>query len=347
MRRSRSRVLALLVAASVVLASCGDDDETSDPAPTTSDPGTIPSDDLDSDDVDGSDSDAITGPVDVELSEPAAALAAAVSCPPEREHPEAPGVLLIPGTGLGSEGSWSLTMGAALPGERFDTCTVDLVDTATGDIQRSAEYVVAAIRSMVDDGYDQIAVVGFSQGVLAARWALTWWPDVREPVVDLIGIAGPSGGAAATVPLCAEACAAALHQMTAGSDFLTALDAAWSGGTRPAVTLIASTTDTVIALEEVDAIDGATLVVVQDICPDREVDHVEMLADGVVFAIVLDALGNAGPGSADRLDAGVCDSTGIGADTWDASAVSDGAFGVILTAPMVPDEPPLASYASI
>jgi triacylglycerol lipase len=346
MRRSRSRVLALLVAASVVLASCGDDDETSDPAPTTSDPGTRPSDDPDPVDEEGSDSDSTTGPGDIELSEPAAVLAAALSCPTERQHPEAPGVLLVPGTGLGSEGSWALTMGVALPDEGYDVCMVDLFEAATGDIQISAEYVVAAIRSMVSDGYDQIAVVGFSQGVLAARWALTWWPDVREPVVDLIGIAGPSGGAAATAPLCAEACAAALHQMTAGSDFLTALDAAWPGVTGPAVTLIASTTDTVIALEEVDAVTGATLVVVQDICPDREVDHVEMLADGVVFAIVLDALGNAGPASADRLDTGVCDSTGIGADTWDASAVSDGAFGVILTAPMVPDEPPVAVYAT-
>ena len=256
-------------------------------------------------------------------------------------------MLLVPGTGLGSEENWGLTLGAWLPAEGYDTCRIDLFEMATGDIQISAEYVVGALRTMAENGYDEIAVVGFSQGVLAARWALTWWPDVREPVVDLIGIAGPSGGAAATAQLCTGMpCAAALHQMTAGSDFLVALDGAWSDVSGIPATLIASATDTVVQVEEVDAVAGGEFILIQDLCPDREVDHVALVADGVVSAIVIDALANDGAASADRLSDDVCDSTTIAADGWDAQAVNDGAFGAILGATPIEAEPALADWVA-
>lgn len=200
---------------------------------------------------------------------------------------------------------------------------------------------------MVADGYDEIAVVGFSQGVLAARWAFAWFPETRDRVAGLIGIAGPSGGPAATALLGADTpLATALHQMTAGSRFLAALDEQWAEVSGFDVTLIASETDTVVAVDEVDAVTGATTVVVQDACPDREVDHVALAADAVVFAVELDALGQDGPGSADRLVADVCDGDSIAVDGWDADAVSDGAFGAIVSAHPVDDEPDLPGYAT-
>ena len=333
-----TRGVAVLAALLLVLASCGDDD---------TDDASDPSSDPDPETVDETDGDDTADPVAVALSEPGDVLAASLSCPDERRHPEVPGVLLVPGTGLGSEDAFSLTLVPALEAEGHDVCTVDLVDSATGDITRSAEHVVAAIRTMNDQGYDEVAVVGFSQGVLAARWALTFWPDVREPVTDLVGVAGPSGGAATTAPLCADApCAAALHQMTAGSAFLTALDDAWPDLDSIAVTLIASDSDTVVAVDEVDAVPGANLVLVQDVCEAREVDHVAMLADAVVFEVILDAVSNDGTASAERIDSEVCGGTDIGADGWDADAVNDAAFGVILTAAVVEDEPPLPAYAA-
>jgi triacylglycerol lipase len=346
MTKALAKAASLVIASALLLASCGDDDDPASTASPTSDPGTTLPAEPGPDDSGTDDSDPAGDPAGIELSEPAADLAAALTCPETREHPEVPGVLLVPGTGLGSEENWGLTLGASLPAEGYDTCTVDLLESATGDIQRSAEYVVAAIRAMSDAGYDEISIVAFSQGVLASRWALAWWPDVRDPVVDLVGIAGPSGGAAATAQLCAATpCAAALQQMTAGSEFLAALDRQWAGVDGIEVTLIASTTDTVISVDEVDAVDGATLVVVQDVCPEREVDHVPLVADGVVSAIVLDALGNDGTASSDRLDAGVCDAPSVAADGWDPQAVNDAAFGVIVTATAIDAEPPLAPYA--
>lgn len=344
-RRTWARVCAIFLSGSVLLAGCGDDDDSASTTSSTSDPGTTESSVPVTDETEADDEGPDEEPV-AELGVSASDLAAALTCPDTREYPEVPGVLLVPGTGLGSEDIWALTLGDTLPGEGYDTCWVDLHETATGDIQVSAEYVVGALRSMVDDGYDEIAVVGFSQGVLAARWALTWWPAARQPVVDLIGIAGPSGGAASTAQLCTGMpCAAALQQMTAGSDFLTALDSAWSGSDLP-VTLIASSTDTVVQVEEVDAVAGAEVIVLQDICPGREVDHVELVADGVVVAIVVDALASDGPASVDNLPDDVCERGVIASDAWDAQAVNDGAFGAILAATPVEEEPPLADYAA-
>ncbi len=338
-----AKACAILLASLLLLAACGGDDDSASTTSSTSDPGTT-----ESTAPEPEESEAEDDPADaeiVELSVSASDLAAALTCPDEREHPEVPGVLLVPGTGLGSEENWALTLGGFLPAEGYDTCRVDLFETATGDIQVSAEFVVGALRAMAADGYDEIAVVGFSQGVLASRWALTWFPDVAPSVVDLIGIAGPSGGAAATAQLCTGMpCAAALHQMTAGSAFLNALDAAWPSVEGIPVTLIGSNSDTVVQVAEVDAVPGAEMILIQDVCPDREVDHVPLVADGVVAAIVLDALGDPGAASADRLPADVCDSTGIAADGWDAQAVNDGAFGAILGATPIDAEPPLAAY---
>lgn len=62
--------------------------------------------------------------------------------------------------------------------------------------------------------------------------------------------------------------------------------------------------------------------------------------------MILDALRTGGEVVVDDLDPAVCDASSIGAEGWDAGALSQAAFGVILSAPVVAEEPPLAPYAA-
>lgn len=353
-RRDLRRLAGLLLAALLVLGACGSDDTSAsdgDTAPentatddTAGDDTETAADDPagDAEDVEADDPAGDAGP---ELAEPEADIAAARHCLDEGSG-DAGAVLLVPGTGLTAADSYGPTLAPALVSAGYVVCTVDLVDTATGDIQRSAERVVAALRSMADEGHDDIALVGFSQGALASRWALTWWPDVRARVADFVSISGPHGGAAGAAPLCAEGCAAALHQLIPGSAFLTALDAAWEAlDDSPSVTLLGSDADTVVSVAEA-AIGDTTPIRVQDVCPDRAVDHVALLAEPVVHALVLDALAEDGPADPARLAADVCDGEPVAAEGWDPVAVTGASFGVILGATPEAAEPPLAAYAS-
>jgi pimeloyl-ACP methyl ester carboxylesterase len=346
-RRVLRRLAAALMAMMLVLAGCGDDDgddSAVDPETTTTETTEASTDDG-GDESDGEDEDEAEEPAGPELSEDPADLDAAFACLDEGSG-DAGAVLLVPGTGLTSEGSYAATLAPALAADGFAVCTVDLVDTATGDIQRSAEYVVAALRSMAADGHEEIALVGFSQGAVASRWAITWWDDVRALVTDLVSISGPHGGAAGAAPLCAAGCAAALHQMTPGSAFLTALDEAWAAlDDTPPLTLIGSDADTVVSVAEAAVGDQAPIRV-QEICPDRATDHVALLAEPVVHALLLDALTNDGPADPGRIDATVCDGESLAADGWDPLEVTNASFGVILGATPVTEEPPLAAYAS-
>src|SRR5690606_35884378 len=93
---ARRSVVAVVVVLGLLSAACGDDDgvsstasetttpSTTEPAATTTTAGEVAEvDELD----------------EIALSEPDDVLAAAVSCPAERAHPDSPGVLLVPGTG--------------------------------------------------------------------------------------------------------------------------------------------------------------------------------------------------------------------------------------------------------
>ena len=74
----------------------------------------------------------------------------------------------------------------ALLGRGLAVCTVELPDNARADNQRSAEYVVQAVRTMSARYGSKVDVVAHSQGPVTARWALKWWPDVAARVDDLV-----------------------------------------------------------------------------------------------------------------------------------------------------------------
>src|SRR3954451_17115780 len=110
-----------------------------------------------------------TGPP---LSVPAADLAKALECPKSLAGVTRAPVLLIPGTNLEPKANFDWNYEPALHAAHIPWCAVTLPRYAMGDIQVSAEYVVAALRRMNADAGRRASVIGYSHGGLIRRRAL-------------------------------------------------------------------------------------------------------------------------------------------------------------------------------
>jgi len=286
-----------------------------------------------------------------------ATLDASVTCPEVFEHLDRDPVLLVHGTATTSEESWPWSLGAVLPEAGYDVCTVDLPERALVDQQRSAEHVVHAVRAMrsrlAAAGADrQVDVIGHSQGTLEPRWALRWWTDVRAAVDELVQLAPPNQGTSSAQALCQlGSCPPAAWQMVPGSAYLTALNTGDGVPAEVDVTAVVSLTDDLVQpAPAASALPGATVVVLQDLCPARYVGHVQLLADAVAVAVVLDALGHDGPADPSRIDPAVCAQlTAPGTDPVTVAAASAqvyaGGAAALAAGPQATAEPPLRPYA--
>ena len=76
----------------------------------------------------------------------------------------------------------------------FDVCVVTYPDRGLGDQQVSAEYVAHAVMTMHAATGRQVDLMGHSQGASMPRWAVRFWPSVRDAIDDYVGIAGPYHG---------------------------------------------------------------------------------------------------------------------------------------------------------
>lgn len=284
---------------------------------------------------------------------PTMTLAAALRCPVAFAHPSHEPVLLVHGTGLTAEESWSWNYAKLLPAAGFDVCTVTLPHRAMTDIQVSAEYAAFSVETMARHSHRRVAVITHSQGGMEARWAMRWWPGVRRSVADLVLLASPNHGIAAA-DACARSgnCWPAVWQMASASHFLRALNSVDETPGDAAVTNLYSRTDELVEPSSTVPLAGDHVanIAVQDVCP-RPVHHAGMLSDAVVWALVLDALTHSGPGSAGRVPAGVCAqpfAPGLSAaDVVGGNAIlyADAASMGFAPAPGVTAEPALASYA--
>jgi triacylglycerol lipase len=267
-------------------------------------------------------------------------------------------VLLIHGTFADSEINWRWNYQAVLPTRGETACTVDLPDVASGDIQRSSEYVVRAVRFMAAKSGRRVALLSHSQGGLEARWALRWWPDLRKLVSDVVMLAPPNHGAVFTDRNCTEPnqCAAAMYQMRSDSAFLAALNAGKHTLGKVPITSIGSDADQVFVLGEQSILGGKSArisdVAVQDLCPEDMAQHNDLPFDGPAYSIVTDALDHRGPADLDRIDAtSACAQDAMpGVDRADAesrlAAYTTTLVGYLgPDGPKAPGEPPLAKYA--
>src|SRR4051794_2336882 len=102
-----------------------------------------------------------TGPP---LSVPAADLAKALDCPQSLSGVTRAPVLLIPGTNLEPKANFDWNYEPALNAAHIPWCAVTLPRYAMGDIQVSAEYVVAALRRMHADAGRRGSGIGHPPG---------------------------------------------------------------------------------------------------------------------------------------------------------------------------------------
>ena len=73
-------------------------------------------------------------------------------------------------------------------------CYVNFPDFTTADIQVSVQYLVYGLRQEFKMACRKVAVFGISQGGLLPRFALTYWPDLRRKVADVLSAAGTQHG---------------------------------------------------------------------------------------------------------------------------------------------------------
>ena len=268
-------------------------------------------------------------------------------------------VLLVHGTFADSAINWSWNYVEALPAVGIPACTVDLPDRSAGDIQASTEYVVHAIRSIAQQSGRKVALVGLSQGGLEMRWALRWWPDLARLVSDVIMLNTPNQGSIFSDAICQApgVCAASLYQMKSDSAFVAALNQGRDTIKNVPYTSIVTADDQTFVLASQGVLgDGkrklVSNIVVQDVCPGHQVDHVGEAYDGPTYAIVLEALDNRGPADPRRVDRAVCQTDTMPFVTRDEANAKlfeyAGTLAQLLgpDGPKAPGEPPLACYVT-
>lgn len=295
-----------------------------------------------------------TGPP---LSVPRAELDRSLQCSPGVDDARREPVLLVPGTTQNpDEFDWNYA--PELRDRQIPFCTVRLPDRGMGDIQTSAEHVVHALRTMRDRSGHKVEVVGHSQGGVVPRWTLKFWPDTRDDVDDLVGLAPSNHGTVIATGLCATGCAPSIWQQRADSEFLRALNS--GPETHPGIsyTQVASRYDEIVVP---NAGEGASSflrtgrgrianVQTQSVCPLGVADHITTgTSDPVAHAAVLDAISH--PGPADPARFAPCQALfmpGVNPANFPGGVaqVAASAVNQIALHPKTTAEPPLKPYAA-
>ena len=206
-------------------------------------------------------------------------------------------VLLVHGTGVNREQNWEWNYWPALLAEGFEVCWVQLPSGSVGDIQITSEYVARAIEVMHRATGEKIDVLGHSQGGLQPRWAIKWFPS-GDKVDDYVSLATPNHGTyMAGHRSLTAGCFASCWQMQIDSNFLTALNDEDETPGKTSYTNIYTLTDELVQPVGTQALEGASNILIQDLCPGRPVDHLGIAGDYVTWELVLDAFLN--PGGAD------------------------------------------------
>jgi hypothetical protein len=251
------------------------------------------------------------------LTVPQADLAAAFHCPIDPTNASTTPAMLVTGTGASGDQAYLIGQGA-FESYGHPVCYMNFPDFTTADIQVSVQYLVYGLRQEYKMAGRKVAVFGISQGGLLPRFALTYWPDLRNKVSDVVAAAGTQHGTTVGDGCSAAApCTPASWQQQAGSKLLKALNSQpdeTPGET--SYTTVRSLTDETVQPQggkhPTSSLEGATNILIQDVCPGRTTTHIGTAVDSVSFAAFADAIdhdGKAKKGAAkvSRLPSDVCD----------------------------------------
>jgi len=249
------------------------------------------------------------------LSVPAAVLAQSLSCTGDLAGADRAPVLLVPATWVSPGEHYGWNYIRAFDALGWPYCEVTTPKYAMEDMQISAEYVVYAIRTMYEQAGRPIAILGGSQGGTLPRWALRFWPDIRQMVEEHVGLAPPNHGALGPVIFCTPDCAPALWQLRYDSNFMQALNSGQETFPGISYTEIYTHQDQIVtpALDDTDSSSlhggGGHIVNValQDVCPVHVAEHIKAITyDAVAYALAIDALTHDGPADPARINPRVC-----------------------------------------
>ncbi|HEX6117496.1 MAG TPA: hypothetical protein VFY99_10375 [Solirubrobacterales bacterium] len=296
---------------------------------------------------------AASGP---KLTVPKADLEAAFECPIDPTGASETPLMFV--TGTGATGDQGYLIGQdAFEAYGHPVCYVNFPDFTTADIQVSVEYLVYALRKEHAMADRKIAVFGISQGGLLPRFALTYWPDLRKKVSDVLAAAGTQhgttagGGASCST---ADPCPPANWQQRAGSNLLEAINS--QPDETPgdvSYTTVRSLFDQTVQPQDgrhpTSSLEGARNILIQDVCPERETTHIGTAVDSVSFDSFVDAIehdgkGKKGAAKVSRLPGDTCDHPyATGLDEAQTTAFLDASGGLVggqqEQAPQVAKEP--------
>lgn len=226
-------------------------------------------------------------------------------------------VLLVTGTGVDGSEAWPAGLQRSLTRAGVPSCYVNFPQHTTGDIQVAVQYLVYAVGVVRGRAGRDIAVYGISQGGLLPRFALTYWPSLRAKVSDAVLLAGTQHGTTTFQALlagCSPNCrfTAAAWQQAAESALLKALNRRGRDETpgRTSWTTVRTLSDEIVqptgGPRPTSALDGASNLVIQQVCAGRTTNHIGTGVDSVSYAALRDAMTHKGPARASRINRSVC-----------------------------------------
>lgn len=224
-------------------------------------------------------------------------------------------VLLVPATGVNSQQNFSWNYEPLFDDEGIPYCTSDMPGARNSnnlDIQIRGQYLTFAIRKMHRMADRKISIVGHSQGGMAMRWPLRFWPDLREKVDDVIGFAGTNHGTTQADGCKGDpTCSPASAQQASNSKFIRALNSRAEVFAPISYTEIFTLLDeTVTPPREASSVNGdaeITNIAIQEVCPTAVSEHLMVgTSDPTAAALALDALNNPGPADPSRISPLVC-----------------------------------------
>ena len=251
------------------------------------------------------------------LTVPQSELDAAFKCPIDPTNAAVTPVMFVTGTGASGDQGYLIGQDA-FEAYGHPVCYVNFPDFTTADIQISVQYLVYGLRKEFALAHRKVAAIGISQGGLLPRFALTYWPDLRKKVSDVVAAAGTQhgtnlglGGCTASSP-----CPPADWQQGKGSHLLRAINS--QPDETPgnvSYTTVRSLTDETVQPQggkhPTSALDGASNILIQGVCPGRTTSHIGTAVDSVTFAAFVDAVarggkGRSGAASVSRFPPDVC-----------------------------------------
>ena len=250
------------------------------------------------------------------LTVPKAELEAAFNCPIDPTNATQTPLMFVTGTGATGEQGYLIGQ-SAFEAYGHPVCYVNFPDFTTADIQVSVQYLVYGLRKEFEMAGRKVAVFGISQGGLLPRFALTFWPDLRTKVGDVLSAAGTHHGSALSECSESNPCAPAYWQQGRHSNLLDAINAQpdETPGNVSYTTVFSLTDETVQpqgGKHPTSALDGGRNILIQDVCPGRTTTHIGTAVDSISFAAFVDGIehdgkGKQGAAKVARLPDDVCD----------------------------------------